>query len=135
QETYALIERVREKYNMTIELYYPDAAELSTFVTRQGINSFYKSVPLRLRCCEIRKVNPLLKVLDGLDAWVTGLRRDQWASRSNIRKMEIDHDHGGLIKVNPLADWMDDEVWAYIKENDVPYNALYDKGYTSIGRI
>jgi phosphoadenylyl-sulfate reductase (thioredoxin) len=90
-------------------------------------------VPQRLRCCEIRKVNPLKKVLLNLDAWVTGLRRDQWASRSNIRKVEIDHDHGGLLKVNPLADWMDEEVWEYIRAHDVPYNALYDKGYTSIG--
>jgi len=78
QETYDLIDRVREKYDMKIELYYPDAAELSAFVSKKGINPFYKSVPLRLQCCEIRKVNPLIKVLDGLDAWVTGLRRDQW---------------------------------------------------------
>ena len=134
-ETYDLMERVRDKYGMQIEVYYPDAEELQEFVRLYGINAFYKAVPMRLRCCEIRKVNPLKKVLNGLDAWVTGLRRDQWASRSNIRKMEIDHDHGGLINVNPLADWMDDEVWAYIKENDVPYNALYDKGYTSIGCI
>jgi thioredoxin-dependent adenylylsulfate APS reductase len=132
-ETYELMERVREKYGIAIEVYYPDPAELEPFVRQHGINAFYRSVPLRLRCCEIRKVNPLKKVLDGLDAWVTGLRRDQWASRSNIRKVEIDHDHGGLLKLNPLADWMDDEVWEYIRANDVPYNTLYDKGFTSIG--
>jgi phosphoadenylyl-sulfate reductase (thioredoxin) len=111
QETYDLIDRVRERYDMNIEIYYPDAKELATFVSREGINPFYRSVPLRLRCCEIRKVNPLLKVLDGLDAWITGLRRDQWASRSNIRKVEIDGDHGGIAKVNPLADWTEEEVW------------------------
>jgi thioredoxin-dependent adenylylsulfate APS reductase len=133
QETYDLMERVRERYGMSIEIYYPDARELAQFVSKEGINGFRRSVPLRLRCCEIRKVNPLLKVLDGLDAWVTGLRRDQWASRSNIRKVEIDHDHGGIAKVNPLADWTDEEVWDYIRANDVPYNALYDQGYTSIG--
>ena len=132
-ETYDLIDRVREHYKMEIEVYYPDAEELVPFVRQQGINPFYRSVPLRLRCCEIRKVNPLKRVLENLDAWVTGLRRDQWASRSNIRKVEIDHDHGGLIKINPLADWMDEEVWEYIRANDVPYNALYDRGYTSIG--
>lgn len=132
-ETYKLIDRVRAHYKIPVEVYYPDPADLVPFVGREGINSFYKSVPLRLRCCEIRKVNPLKRVLVNLDAWVTGLRRDQWASRSNIRKVEIDHDHGGLIKVNPLADWMDDEVWDYIRANDVPYNELYDKGYTSIG--
>jgi thioredoxin-dependent adenylylsulfate APS reductase len=133
QETYDLIDQVRERYGMNIEIYYPDAAELARFVSREGINPFYRSVPLRLRCCEIRKVNPLLKVLDGLDAWITGLRRDQWASRSNIRKIEIDGDHGGIAKVNPLADWTDEEVWEYIRANDVPYNALYDQGFTSIG--
>jgi len=132
-ETYDLMERVREQYAMEIEVYYPSPAEIEPYVRREGVNAFYRSVPLRLRCCEIRKVNPLKKVLVNLDAWVTGLRRDQWASRSNIRKVEIDHDHGGLLKINPLADWMDEEVWEYIHANDVPYNALYDKGFTSIG--
>src|SRR5437763_2274590 len=105
-ETYDLMEQVRDRYGMQIEVYYPDALELQEYVRLYGINAFKKAVPMRLRCCEIRKVNPLKKVLDGLDAWVTGLRRDQWASRSNIRKIEIDHDHGGLLQVNPLADWM-----------------------------
>jgi phosphoadenosine phosphosulfate reductase len=132
-ETYDLMDRVRERYDIPVEIYYPNAAELEPFVLTAGVNSFYRSVPLRLRCWEIRKVNPLKKVLETLDGWVTGLRRDQWASRSNIRKLEIDHDHGGLLKVNPLADWTEDEVWEYIRENDVPYNELYDKGYTSIG--
>ncbi|MCL4507953.1 MAG: phosphoadenylyl-sulfate reductase, partial [Chloroflexi bacterium] len=132
-ETYELIERVRERYGMNIEMYYPDATELSQFVTNFGINAFYRGVPLRLRCCDLRKVRPLIRVLDDLDGWVTGLRRDQWASRSNIRKVEIDHDHGGIAKVNPLADWTEEEVWAYVRANDVPYNTLYDKGYTSIG--
>lgn len=133
QETYDLMDRVRAHYGMAIEVYYPDAAELAAFVHREGVNAFYRAVPLRLRCCEIRKVNPLVKVLDGLDAWVTGLRRDQWASRSNIRKVEIDHDHGGIAKINPLADWTEEEVWEYVRANDVPYNALYDQGFTSIG--
>lgn len=132
-ETYDLMEQVREKYGMQIEVYHPEAKELSEYVRLYGPNAFYKAVPMRLRCCEIRKVNPLKNVLNGLDAWFTGLRRDQWASRSNIRKIEIDYDHGGLLKVNPLADWMEEEVWDYIKANDVPYSALYDKGYTSIG--
>jgi phosphoadenosine phosphosulfate reductase len=74
-----------------------------------------------------------VRVLRGLDAWITGLRRDQWATRSNIRKIELDHDHGGIVKVNPLADWTKEEVWDYIRDNEVPYNALYDKGFTSIG--
>jgi phosphoadenosine phosphosulfate reductase len=132
-ETYDLMEKVRARYRIPIEVYYPDARELQAYVLEQGINGFYRSVPLRLRCCEIRKVDPLKKVLVDLDAWFTGLRRDQWASRSNIRKVEIDYDHGGLLKINPLADWMEEEVWDYIRQHDVPYNALYDRGFTSIG--
>ena len=76
---------------------------------------------------------PLRRALMNYSAWVTGLRRDQWATRSNIRKVEIDHDHGGIVKLAPLADWTEDEVWDYIRANDVPYNELYDKGYKSIG--
>jgi phosphoadenylyl-sulfate reductase (thioredoxin) len=78
-------------------------------------------------------VRPLTKHLHSLDAWITGLRRDQWASRTNIRKVEIDHDHGAVIKLNPLAEWTEDEVWEYIREREVPYHSLYDKGYKSIG--
>jgi phosphoadenosine phosphosulfate reductase len=99
---------------------------------KHGVNLFYESVPLRLTCCHIRKVLPLNRALRDLDAWVTGLRREQWATRANIRKIEVDHDHGGLIKVSPLADWTEEEVWDYIKENGVPYHPLYDKGFTSI---
>ena len=73
------------------------------------------------------------RVLEELDAWITGLRREQWASRANIRKIEIDHDHGGLAKISPLADWTHEEVWDYIRAYDVPYHPLYDQGYTSIG--
>ena len=94
---------------------------------------FYKSVEHRLLCCKVRKVLPLQQHLAGLDAWITGLRRDQWATRTNIRKVEIDHDHGAIVKLNPLAEWTEDEVWDYVREHDVPYNSLYDQGYTSIG--
>jgi phosphoadenosine phosphosulfate reductase len=81
----------------------------------------------------VRKVQPLTKHLDGLDAWVTGLRRDQWATRTNIRKVEIDHDHDAIVKLNPLAEWNEEEVWDYVREHDVPTHALYARGYTSIG--
>jgi thioredoxin-dependent adenylylsulfate APS reductase len=133
QETYELIERVRERYGFQVEMYFPDAREVEAMVRRNGVNLFYNAVPLRLTCCDIRKVRPLLRVLRGLDGWITGLRRDQWATRSNIRKIELDHDHGGIVKVNPLADWTDEEVWGYIRANDVPYHPLYDQGYKSIG--
>ena len=78
-------------------------------------------------------MRPLTKHLHALDAWITGLRRDQWASRTNIRKVEIDHDHGAIVKLNPLAEWTEDEVWDYVREREVPYHSLYDQGYTSIG--
>lgn len=133
QETYDLIDIVREHYNMSIEILYPDTEEVQTLTRKHGVNLFYKSVALRLSCCEVRKVNPLRKKLDTLDGWITGLRRDQWASRSNIRKIEIDHDHGGITKINPLADWTEDEVWDYLRANEVPYHFLYTQNYTSIG--
>jgi phosphoadenosine phosphosulfate reductase len=84
-------------------------------------------------CCQIRKVRPLVKALQGVDAWFTGLRRDQWASRAAIQKVQLDHDHEGIVKVNALADWEGDEVTAYNEENGVPVHPLYAKGYTSFG--
>jgi phosphoadenosine phosphosulfate reductase len=134
QETYEFLDRVRERYHEArFEVLFPDYREVEVMVRKHGVNLFYKSVPLRLLCCHIRKVRPLLRALQDLDAWFTGLRREQWASRANIKKVELDHDHGGIVKVNPLADWTKEEVWDYIRENDVPYHPLYDKGYTSIG--
>ena len=133
QETYTLIDQVRERYSLDIEVYFPDTREVEALVRRHGMNPFLKAVPLRLMCCDIRKVRPLVRVLHGLDAWITGLRRDQWATRSNIRKIELDHDHGGLVKVNPLADWTEEEVWDYVRANDVPSHPLYAQGYKTIG--
>src|SRR5262249_7629585 len=132
-ETYALMDRVRERYGIALEVYSPDAPELAQFVRAEGVNAFYRDVSLRLRCCEVRKVNPLNRVLGELDAWVTGLRRDQSANRATVRAVDIDADHGGLLKLNPLAEWTDEQVWAYVRANDVPYNELYDQGFTSIG--
>ena len=111
----------------------PETAVVEKMVTRHGNNLFYREVGLRLLCCQVRKVLPLRRALMTCSAWVTGLRRDQWATRSNIRKVEIDHDHGGIVKLAPLADWTEEEVWDYLRANDVPYNALYDQGYKSIG--
>ena len=133
QETYDMIERVRDRYDIPVEVYSPDARQVEALVSGAGPNLFYKSVQARLACCNVRKVEPIRQVLATLDAWVTGLRRDQWASRSNIRKIEIDHDHGGLAKISPLADWNYEDLWDYIRANQVPYHTLYDQGYTSIG--
>jgi phosphoadenosine phosphosulfate reductase len=133
QETYDLIDLVRERYALPIEVYVPDVRETENMVRANGVNLFYRSVPHRLLCCQVRKVRPLQRVLDELDGWITGLRRETWASRSNIRKIEIDHDHGGIAKISPLADWTNDEVWDYIRAHDVPSHALYAQGFTSIG--
>jgi thioredoxin-dependent adenylylsulfate APS reductase len=133
RETHAIIEQVRERYGLEVEVYRPDPAQIEQMVKQHGEDLYYKAVPLRLRCCEVRKVKPLVRVLHDLDCWITGLRRDQWATRSNIRKIELDHDHGGIVKVNPLADWTEEEVWEYIRANGVPSHALYERGYQSIG--
>jgi len=132
-ETYALMEEVRDRYGILIEVAFPDRHEIEAMVRQYGINLMYRAVPLRILCCELRKVRPLVRVLSELDAWFTGLRREQWASRHNIRKIEIDHDHGQIVKLNPLADWTWEDVWDYLRAHDVPYNRLYDQGYTSIG--
>ena len=134
QETYELIEEMRERYpDLQLDLLSPDAGAVRAMVRKHGPNLFYRSVENRLLCCQVRKVLPLQRYLGGLDAWITGLRRDQWATRSDIRKVEIDHDHGAIVKLNPLAEWTEDEVWDYVRERDVPYHPLYDQGYTSIG--
>jgi thioredoxin-dependent adenylylsulfate APS reductase len=133
QETYDLIDEIRKRYGVKVEAYYPDASSAQKMVREHGVNLFYESVELRMLCCQIRKVEPLGRALHGLDAWITGLRREQSVTRSDIKKVEFDESHGGIIKVNPLADWTYDQVWAYIKENKVPYNKLYDRGYASIG--
>jgi len=135
QETYDVIETVRQRYGIEVEVYFPDARQVQQMVGRFGPNLFEKSVQARLACCNVRKVEPIRGVLEGLDAWITGLRRDQWASRANIRKIEIDHDHGGLAKINPLADWTLAEVKEYNERFDVPQHPLYAKGFTSIGCV
>ena len=133
QENHDLIEQVRERYGVKIAVQHPDAASLDTFVEKYGANAFYRSASLRLRCCDIRKVAPLSRALAGYDAWISGQRRGQSESRREVRKVEIDHARGGLVKLNPLADWSEEEVWDYLRAHDVPHNALYDQGYTSIG--
>ena len=133
QETYDLIDRVRDHYGISVGVYYPDQDELAQMVSKQGINPFYRSVSLRLLCCQLRKVDPMNRALKDLDAWISGLRRTQAETRARTAKVEVDPAHGSIIKINPLADWNHDQVWDYIRDNHVPYNELYDKGYTSIG--
>ena len=106
---------------------------MQRLVDRHGPNLFRRSVEHRLLCCNVRKVQPLNRALAGLDAWVTGLRRDQWASRSDIRKIEIDHDHGAIVKLNPLAEWTRTRSGTTCARTTCPSHPLYEQGYTSIG--
>jgi phosphoadenosine phosphosulfate reductase len=134
EETLELIEQLRDRYpGLNLQLLTPAPRQVNAMVARHGPNLFYRQVEKRLLCCNIRKVQPLTRHLATLDAWVTGLRRDQWATRTDIRKVEIDHDHGAIVKLNPLAEWTEDEVWDYVRERGIPYHPLYDQGYTSIG--
>jgi len=132
-ETYELMDEVRERYGLEIEVYFPQAAAVEAMVRERGVNLFYRSVADRKRCCAVRKVEPLGRALAGLDAWITGLRREQAPTRTRVAKVEVDAEHGGIAKVNPLADWSWERVWAYLWAHDVPHNALHDRGYPSIG--
>ncbi len=131
-ETHELLEATRDKYPISIRTYFPDAAAIEEWVGQNGPNAFYKSVVQRQQCCYIRKVVPLQRALTGKKSWLTGLRREQSQARQNLQMEEWDESNG-LIKLNPLLEWTHDEVWAYIKTHDVPYNALHDRGYPSIG--
>ncbi len=133
QETYNVIDDIRARYGIRVDVMFPDQKEVEEMVRSLGMNLMYSSVENRKLCCEIRKVRPLNRALAGLDGWITGLRRDQAAMRADIKKIEIDNSHGGIIKLNPIADWTSDRVWDYIRKNNVPYNKLHDMGYPSIG--
>ncbi|MEM7351059.1 MAG: phosphoadenylyl-sulfate reductase [Acidobacteriota bacterium] len=133
QETHNLIERVRWRYGIKVEVHTPSNRAVEAMVSAQGPNLFFHSLEGRRTCCEVRKVEPLRRALAGFDAWITGLRRDQAPSRAGIRRIELDTVHGGITKLNPLADWTHEQVWAAIEERDLPYHPLYDQGYTSIG--
>ena len=132
EETHTLIDRVRATYGIAVDVYAPDAASVEAFVRASGVNAFYASPTLREQCCALRKTHPLARALAGKRAWITGLRRGQSITRRDVAVEEFDAAHG-LVKFNPLADWSRDDVWSYVHENGVPYNALHDRGYASIG--
>ena len=133
QETYDVMDAIRKKYDIEIEVYFPEQRETEEMVKIKGMNLMYESVENRKLCCEIRKVHPLNRALSKLDGWITGLRREQAITRANIYKLEIDSSHGNIAKINPLADWTNEMIWDYIHKNNVPYNKLHDSGYPSIG--
>ncbi|MFZ6774675.1 phosphoadenylyl-sulfate reductase [Undibacterium sp. SXout7W] len=131
-ETLGMIAKVKETYGADIVLFKPDAAAVENYVSTNGLNAFYDSVDMRKECCRIRKVEPLNRALSGNKAWVTGQRKAQSATRTELAYQEDDTAHA-MQKFNPLADWSEEDVWHYIRTNNVPYNPLHDKGYPSIG--
>ena len=131
-ETLDMIDRIKQVYGYDIALFRPEPAAVDAYVQQNGLNAFYESVEMRKECCRIRKVEPLKRALAGNKAWVTGQRRAQSSTRAELAIEEQDAAHG-MTKFNPLADWSEDDVWHYIRSNNVPYNPLHDKGYPSIG--
>jgi len=131
-ETYSLIERTRMKYPITLEIFFPEASEVEKMVKEEGINLFYAGIEQRKRCCNVRKMQPLKRAFQGLEVWICGLRKEQSVTRHDIQMVEWDAQNQ-LIKLNPLIDFTEEQVWDYIKANQVPYNKLHDKGFPSIG--
>jgi len=132
EETHRLIQEVRLHYGIAIRAYAPERADVENYIVQHGPNAFYDSIELRKECCRIRKVVPLGRALTGKRAWITGLRREQSVTRADLSVREWDADHK-LEKFNPLIDWTTDDVWNYIRRYNVPYNALHDQGYPSLG--
>ncbi|TVQ88373.1 MAG: phosphoadenylyl-sulfate reductase [Bacteroidetes bacterium] len=131
-ETYELIEKSEARYNIQVKIYFPDASEIEEMVNARGINLFYKSIENRKMCCGIRKIKPLQRALKEMEAWVTGLRREQSPTRNNMQVVEWD-EANQLIKINPLLEWNEQQTWDFINEHKIPYNTLHDKGFPSIG--
>jgi phosphoadenosine phosphosulfate reductase len=131
-ETYTLMGEVEQQYATKLKVFFPESGAVEQYVRTQGINAFYDSVELRKACCQVRKVEPLRRALAGKGAWVTGMRAAQSMTRADLPVRQFD-DGNGLEKYNPLSDWSEQEVWAYIRIYGVPYNALHDQFYPSIG--
>ena len=131
-ETYTVMDQVKLRYKTEIEVFQPDPDAVARMVAAKGFNLFYRGRDNRIECCHIRKVEPLERALAPLDAWITGLRRDQGMERGKIAIVEWDEPHQNY-KINPLANWSSEQVREYVKEHNVPYNELHDKGYPSIG--
>jgi phosphoadenosine phosphosulfate reductase len=131
-ESYDVIERTIARYKIKIGIFFPDRAAVEKMVNMEGINLFYDSIENRKLCCHIRKIEPLNRALEGLDVWISGLRRSQSVTRTEIKLVEWDENHK-MIKVNPLINWTEEQVWDYIKLKNIPYNRLHDQGFPSIG--
>jgi phosphoadenosine phosphosulfate reductase len=133
EETYQVAETVSQRYGLPIEWYFPERGAVEQLERGKGLYSFRESLENRHECCRIRKVEPLRRALKGLGGWVTGMRREQSVTRTEVRPLEIDHAHGAIIKINPLIHWTEQQVWAYAREQRIPVNRLHRLGYPSIG--
>jgi phosphoadenosine phosphosulfate reductase len=131
-ETYAVWSRTLEMYGKQIEVFAPKTESVQKLVSEKGPNSFYESVENRKECCHIRKVEPLQRALKGNEVWITGIRKEQSANRNDLSSVEWD-DKNSIVKYHPLFDWNLEQVKKYVKENNIPYNSLHDKGFPSIG--
>ena len=131
-DTLNVIGAIRARYGYDVKVFRPDPRAVAEYVANFGRDAFYESQELRKRCCHIRKVEPLERALEGKEAWITGQRREQAVTRAGLKLQENDAARG-IVKFNPLADWSEDEVWTVIRAGDIPYNALHDQGYRSIG--
>ncbi|MDU0809904.1 MAG: phosphoadenylyl-sulfate reductase [Burkholderia sp.] len=132
RETVSMIDTVRSHYGYEIKQFYPQQERVNRYITDHGVNAFYESISLRKECCYIRKVEPLNRALSDADAWITGQRRKQSITRSELREEELDNVRG-IPKYNPLAYWTDSDIWMYLKTFDIPINPLHERGYSSIG--
>ncbi|NCA85891.1 MAG: phosphoadenylyl-sulfate reductase [Clostridia bacterium] len=132
QETYDAIERTNARYGINIEVFFPEREQVEKMVNEKGVNLFYESIDNRKLCCHIRKIVPLRRALQGMDVWISGLRRSQAVTRQNLQPVEWDCTFG-LLKINPLIDWTEEQVWDFINKNNIPYNRLHDQGFRSIG--
>lgn len=131
-EAYNLIDRTNLRYGIRLEVFFPDFHEVQRLVSECGMNGFYESLENRKRCCQVRKLEPLHRAFRTLEVWICGLRREQSVTREGMQLVEWD-DANGLIKLNPLIGWHEEQVWEYIRRHDVPYNKLHDQGFPSIG--
>jgi phosphoadenosine phosphosulfate reductase len=131
-ETYDLIDQTNSFFNISIEVFFPDYKKVEAMVAKKGINLFYKSIENREECCHIRKIEPLKRAFQNLEVWICGLRKDQSITRFYSKMVEWD-EANGLIKLNPLINWSEKQVWEYIKTHQVPYNVLHDNDFPSIG--
>lgn len=131
-ETYDLLHRTKSRYSLDIKSYFPNNQDVEKMVNSLGINLFYESIENRKLCCSVRKIQPLKRALQGSEAWITGLRRDQSVTRAGMNMVEWDESNS-ILKINPLWNWTESEVWEFVKKHDIPYNKLHDNGFPSIG--